>query len=702
MYNQSNNGKYEQFTYGKLDQFSPDKVIAVSPGLKGQQESLRDIAEQYTFWQPPLGTTEKKAVGIFLIGKNLFGDDDKFIVLAKAAIVRSNYSGSYVQYHYVFIPSKDVEKANQPNAIYELLLWFAPHSIPQTTKNLEKLYIPVLDAQRANEYGDNLDEQIQDIQSLLEEKDSNDEPYLLMAVSSLLSDQSVLINLTPSNLVDPLIFLRTIIRLLPTACRYELSVAIGDFDEDTTGNWARLLVKLVESDSINDKILPQGCVWLNRSKGSVLGASQLYNPNCQRFFYADKIKEILTQPDTDWILSLLQELNSLADSSWNFAGLKALPSQAEIHSHEIKLGLWGVPGAGKTTYILQLYQCMSDDSSGFNIFAPDTISQDFIRNKLSELATNRYISPTEPGAKGDGETITYTIETLYTLMPQSITMSFIDAAGGHYLNLGIYTATEDVMDIKVNGDKSLVQDLTDCDGIIFLLAPDIDRTNAESHQLMVPNVLQLLRRYAKEAGQPLGSRGRLQQFMAFCANKVDQAEYWESRNNPKELVKSILGTAVGKLNNHCYYNEEKEKFNQSEHNRCKLFAVSSIGRRKEITKSSEGEEKEQWLELIEYPDSDNANDPNITPSDFFYDEKSETTTNTETDTPNDVEEPKHPSRRLFGGQEEPISTLPGKSPRSIETRVTQPMLKLGVNPEPFNVIDPVKWLIRKIYAHQMK
>ena len=54
MYNQSNNGKYEQFTYGKLDQFSPDKVIAVSPGLQGQQESLRDIAKQYTFWQPPL------------------------------------------------------------------------------------------------------------------------------------------------------------------------------------------------------------------------------------------------------------------------------------------------------------------------------------------------------------------------------------------------------------------------------------------------------------------------------------------------------------------------------------------------------------------------------------------------------------------------------------------------------------------------
>ncbi len=694
MYNQSNNGKYEQFTYGKLDQFSPDKVIAVSPGLQGQQESLRDIAKQYTFWQPPLGTTEKEAVGIFLLDQNLFRDDDQFIVLVKGAIVVSNDSrSSYVQYRYTFIPLKDVEKANLPNGIYELLVWFADDAIPQRSPNLERLYIPVLDPQKANEYRDNLDQRIKDIQFILEEKDSNDEPYLLAAVSSLLSDQTVLINQTPSHLVDPLIFLRTIIRLFPAACRPELSVAIGDFDEEMADNWARLLVKLVESDSINYQTLPQTCVWLNLSEGSILGASQLDHFNSQQFLYAEKIREILTQPDPDWILSLLQELNDLTHSSWNFEGLKAYPRQAENHSHDIKLGLWGVAGAGKTTYILQLYQCMSNDSSGFNIIPSDDISENFIRTRLAELATNRFIIPTAPG---DEKFITYVIETLYTLTPKTITLSFIDASGTYYSQLGSYTNIEDVMNIKVAGDKSLVEYLSDCSGIIFLLAPEIDLINAESHQLMIPNVLQLLRRYAREQGQPLGSQNRLQQFMAFCVNKVDKAEYWESRDNPKDLVKSILGTAVDRLNAHCYYNERR--FEQSEHNRCKFFAISAIGRHQD--------ESGKWVESIDYPDSDSANNSSRTTSDFFWYDEPETIANEEMETSNEVEdnevkEQTRPSLKIFSGRKKP-SSPPMKSSQSSERGVVQPMLKLGVNNQPFNVVEPVKWLIRKTYAFKIK
>lgn len=688
MHNQSNNGKYEQFTYGKLDQFSPNKVIAISPGLKGQQESLCHIAEQYTFWQPPSGAIPKQAVGIFLPDQNLLGGDDRFIVLVKGAIVQSSYSASYVQYCYTFIPLKDVEEANLPNGIYELIRWFGSHPIPQITPNLEKLYIPVLNPREANKYGDNLDEQIQHIQSFLEEKDSNGQQYLLTAVSSLLRYQTVLINQTPTHLVDPLFFLRTIIRLFPAACRPELSVAIGDFEEEITCNWARLLVKLVESDSINDQTLPQSCVWLNRSGGSILGASQLYNPKQEQVLYADKIREILTQPDTDWILSLLQELNDLTDSSWNFAGLKAYPRQAENHSHDIKLGLWGVPEAGKTTYIFNLYQCMSKEGSGFNINLSDDISEDFIRKRKSELGIFGYIKGT---ALGDEKFITYEITTLYTLTPKTITLNFIDASGTYYYQLASYTKIQDVRDIKVVGNQSLVEYLSDCDGIIFLLAPDIDLTNAASHQLMIPNVLQLLRRYAQEKGQPLGSQNRLRQFMAFCVNKVDKAEYWESRNDPQNLVKSILGTAVGELNNHCYYNEEK--FEQSEHNRCKFFAISAIGRHQD--------ESGAWVESMDYPDSGNTNDSSRTTSDFFWDDEPETTINEEMETPNEVEDATRPSLQIFGGRKKP-SSQPMDSSQSSEQKIGQPMLKSGVNPEPFNVVEPVKWLIRKIYASEMK
>jgi hypothetical protein len=43
-----------------------------------------------------------------------------------------------------------------------------------------------------------------------------------------------------------------------------------------------------------------------------------------------------------------------------------------------------------------------------------------------------------------------------------------------------------------------------------------------------------------------------------------------------------------------------------------------------------------------------------------------------------------------------------KSSQSSERGVVQPMLKLGVNNQPFNVVEPGKWLIRKTNAIKIK
>ena len=68
---------------------------------------------------------------------------------------------------------------------------------------------------------------------------------------------------------------------------------------------------------------------------------------------------------------------------------------------------------------------------------------------------------------------------------------------------------------------------------------------------------------------------------------------------------------------------------------------------------------------------------------------------------NEVKEQTRPSRKIFSGRKKP-SSQPMKSSQSSEREVDQPMLKLGVNNEPFNVVEPVKWLIRKTYAFKME
>ena len=704
--NRMNNLSREQFTYGKREQFSPNKVMDVSAGLRGCEEALTKIVKAHIFWPSSLksGTEKREAVGSFFLHNNYFevGDEstpqwDQFLFLVKGVIERSNNSSkNYVQYHYVLIPKRDVEGANLPNGIFDLLLWFSNTSFPMgSNKLLGNLTIPIIDLERSDRYEDDTLEIVEDIRKALEEENAYDNnPYVLSAISGLLNDRRILINEVSSSPISSVSMLRVVLRLLPSACRYRLPVAIGDFDSGAVG-WAKILVKLSDTSSIEPTQLPQDLVWLNRSRANVIGLGNLRNVSSSQSLYLDKIRTIITQPDKDWVVSLLQDLNELKGPLWTLETLKEFPpQQKQTDSRDcvgMKLGLWGIPGAGKTTYILHLYLRMRERNSGFSISAKDDDSENFINRKQTELNELGYIQATPPGEE---KTVTFEIRTEYTLTPITMLLSFIDLSGGFHFDLATFIEVEEAEKIMAGSGTSLLEHLTNCQGIIFLMPPDSPRTGAESHQVMIPNLLERLRRFSSKNKKLPDSQSRLKQFMVFCATKVDKEEFWkEAIEDQYSFVKSILGTATSSLANSCFYSDEKSKLEQSEHNRCNFFATASIGRY---------EDDGELREAFSYPSSGNTD----TRTQGFYPGENEVQirdTNSE-DAKNDIgisgdnkEEKQSPT--FFGRR---ATSKNEDDSEAIDSNAIMPKLKKDVTYQSVNVVEPVKWLIRKIHAYEQK
>ena len=674
---------YEQFTYGKMHQFAPEDIIACTHALDNHRDRLRLIAREHSFWRYPLEKRQRRAVGAFQVSNSFFGQDILIIVHAYQIPPRTSGDNSYSLHRYILIPVKDVENAQLRDGIYELLLHFVGQQIPSSINRLEQVTIPLL-CNAPDDRNSRLNEEdvCRIIESILSERDRREEPFLITAISGLLNAQNVLINKTSSESAESFYrFFTDIFKLLPAACRYEISVAIGSFQEASC-QWAKLLFK---SERINDQGLPQDVLRLNREQNEVYNRTG-YNSSSE---YVQLLKEILTQPDKEWVKSLLEELNGLKDSSWKLQQLRDFQRNQRIESsdREIKIGLWGVPGAGKTTYILRLYTCMKASSSGFNIDAADTISEDFTRNKNLQLSEHGFITATAPGEE---KYITYRLRTKYTLIPQTIILTFLDAPGGYYESLALYNADQ-IENIRIqannqanNGEGGLAQNLANSDGIIFLLSPDLDKQNAASHKAMIPNVLQVLRRYSRDPNNPsLDQDDRLTQFIAFCVTKVDKVTFWNDRENADQLVTGILGrTVIDGLNNDCFYNQNYPE--DSRYNRCKFFAISAIGRYKD-------ENTGEMLEAIDYPGSTIGSSH---PGTFDF--------------PHSSQDQTHDDSTNIGRSDSDTFQVPmfeeGNTDLSdVKSQDFQgEKIKSGVNPEPLNVVDPIKWLIRKIYAHSLR
>ena len=350
-------------------------------------------------------------------------------------------------------------------------------------------------------------------------------------------------------------------------------------------------------------------------------------------------------------------------------------------SSDIRLGIWGTSGAGKTTYMFMLYEALKE-SEMWRIEL-DPIARKFISKNRDFIRQGIFPPPNEKSK--ELEIFSYTLRRKD--IASKIVLNFIDAPGEFYEEMLTAKGSKGVVkDKNISSSTPLSEEkktpiidyLMSCHGIIFLLDPKNTVKNDGSYSSLLEDLFlefqERSRRTDTEVNDP-----RLEQYMAFCVTKVDHENFWSYRKDAQPFVEKVLGKwmSLKKLQNFCRLEElnpEKRK-KPSKNNRCEFFCISSVGRYQK-----DGE----WVPPIIYPEENNSTQPNSeqtkSSSGLYWDDKES-----------------YPSESSQSSTGDWASSGYQDSPEPVsENRPT-------IDPEavlrPYNVLEPIEWLIKGIQTN---
>jgi hypothetical protein len=346
---------------------------------------------------------------------------------------------------------------------------------------------------------------------------------------------------------------------------------------------------------------------------------------------------------------------------------------ASDHS-AFRIGIWGTTGAGKTTFLAMLYDALLL-RPGWTV-AADGKARTFVTSQLRNIRTKgRFPAPTEVTAETDIFRYILQEEEAKDFEGEfnQVTLDFVDAPGEFY-------ERPHQADRRVIGEMDILDYLSSCHGIIFLLDPDrVDETLNEDDDDYRTMLLDLMLEFQeRNIKSGVSDDLRLEQYMAFCITKTDKNLYWDQRNSPQNLVESVMGDTM--------YRMLGANFCKS--NRYHFFATSSIGRYQD---SETGE----WLENVVYPGGKRS------PSGRNGSKKSAITTTQigESYEPEPVAAPTEPDTGPRAPRRSPTSSWApvsdsGSSPRADYAPEVSIARKQAINP--LNVIEPLDWLIENM------
>ena len=214
----------------------------------------------------------------------------------------------------------------------------------------------------------------------------------------------------------------------------------------------------------------------------------------------------------------------------------------------VKVGVWGPPGSGKTTYMIMLQ--FDEDHIGWKIKPLGWETQEIYLDGTDRMREQlRFVDPTP-------------LETKY------MNFDFEGPVGGFFqrdrtFRVVIPEAPGEFYE-KPEIYPELLDEISRYQGILWLVDPEqIDnppeRDGRRSYRRMIQQWLYSL--YDKQ-----GRRGSLKHYMAFCLTKMDMPNHYAHINNPKDYCLDKLGTDVQKfLETYC------------DLDRISFFATSSIG-----------------------------------------------------------------------------------------------------------------------------
>jgi len=360
----------------------------------------------------------------------------------------------------------------------------------------------------------------------------------------------------------------------------------------------------------------------------------------------------------------------------------------------IRIGIWGTYGVGKTIYLARLYDLLKD-SENYE-FEEAKSGYDFAQKVVSAMnneTTDGTLPPPNLYAPGKKAIQSYDILTYkFTYKnsqfgPITITLEFIDTSGEFF--------EDPDRKLEINHGEGAYNNVIDylmsCHGVIFLLDYERSKPRKTKDSLRKPYFDLLSDLFSKfQLRSPdlnQATKKYIQQYMAFCVTKADEDELWKKKDS-MSLVKETMGEKMWRylINNYSLVNTDLDAAKREQprkDNRCNFYMTSAFGR----YKNAEGE----YVKVLKesFVSSPNTSTPEQnTSNDWDWEEVINNNT-----PPNDPPSPK-------GG----LDDIGKETPKEINIEAESPaiIVEQGKPCNPYNILEPVEWLIRSIIQNPPK
>ena len=219
-----------------------------------------------------------------------------------------------------------------------------------------------------------------------------------------------------------------------------------------------------------------------------------------------------------------------------------------------RIGLWGAPGSGKTTYLAALNVALARAQEHVIIVGVDDDSTEFLTRNTNTLTSNREFPPATAAQQELSWTLVMPTEvpgprtkfgrrTVQTV-PLQFNIDLLDAPGGHFRSVpgdGPTAATAPREDLFGEGDEDgdetadggggsdatpeneLIDHLASCDGIVFLFDPIREQRVGDAYEYFQGTLLRMAQRRFGQSRAPIG---KLPQHVAVCVTKFDNPEIY--------------------------------------------------------------------------------------------------------------------------------------------------------------------------------
>lgn len=254
-------------------------------------------------------------------------------------------------------------------------------------------------------------------------------------------------------------------------------------------------------------------------------------------------------------------------------------SNSQTSKNQIRMGVWGTTGAGKTTYLMRLFHALAN-SERWEV-AVDDKTKNFITIHSQKISKGYFPDPTKPRGK-ELDIYSYRLTYKGQGFRTKILFEFIDAPGEFYEEIG--DAKGKVAKGENHPPMDIIDYLLSCHGILFLLDPTRKEEDGKTYEVLLQEVFMEMQKRRAEL-YPDREEDKLEQYVAFAVTKADRQEIWQKGMNSIGLVQELLGINI-KLNwfdTFFWLDKNKLKLVRGDYqsagknHRCQFFSISAIG-----------------------------------------------------------------------------------------------------------------------------